>query len=50
MAEEEKRFDAEGRRLWRELAAEVGDRCSVFYFDPQTAACVSLEPSNEKKT
>jgi hypothetical protein len=46
--EEEKLFDEEGRRLWRELAAEVGDRYSVFYFDAQTATCVSLEPANKK--
>jgi hypothetical protein len=48
--EEEKQFDEEGRRLWRELAAELGERYSVFYFDPRIAACVSLEPSDEKKT
>jgi hypothetical protein len=37
--EEEIRFDAEGRRLCRELAAEVGERFAVFY----SSSCIPVE-------
>jgi hypothetical protein len=37
--EEENRFDAEGRQLCRELAAEIGDRYSVVY----SSRCIPVE-------
>ena len=37
--EEEDRFDAEGRTLCRELAAEIGSRFSIFY----SSSCIPVE-------
>ena len=41
--EEERNFDADGRRLCRMLAKEVAGRFSVFYFDPISKHCVAVE-------
>ena len=40
---EEADFDDEGRRLCRQLALEVGQQFSVFYFDSQSGSCVPAE-------
>ena len=41
--DEKKAFDIEGRQLSRALAKEVGERFSVFYFEPLSARCIPVE-------